>query len=802
MPKILKFFLYVLIFTFVILTGNQPVFAATIPYTITTGIPGQSTTPGATFLTVNFSIDYQSGQMIFSGNPDGTGSTGVDDAAMVWVVERPDGTSASVTFRYDNGCRFISHKPPQDVTSLFKPGINQVQVKLYDICGVFIGSSSLYLVNTNAPDPTPTPTPLPSKTPLILIPGIGGSELKVEEDTIWNKDDGHDGEFNHIYPKDEVVWVNEDKARALGDDDYFDILRLKPDGITDEAKLELTQSIVDLVYQPTIDFFQDNDYIFSQNLFVFPYDWRKDLSLTTSQLDQKIDGILNQTGAERVDIVAHSMGGLVARNYITDASRASKVGKLVEVGVPHLGSVEFLKKLRYGGCLTREFLKRLPFCLGIPSSEIKDVLKNMTGAYQLTPSRKYFDFYTGDGPDYPYPIRDDADLDDNDITGVLNYDQTKTFLTNLDHNTSLFTPAEIFHNLDNLLDNTNGVDVTLIAGSGIDTIGQIIEKYKYSLSGDKIPVQDQIIINGDETVPLYSASLDNPGRNISLKGNSKVYYTKQNHGSLIINGPALNLVRNILNNDSAIPADVSTQPFKLKGKLLGVFSPINIHAYDSSGNHTGLLPNGDFEINIPGSNFNIIGDSKFIFLPDDGIYKIEFEATDQGSFDFRIREFENDTNTQTILYKDIPILVSSRGEAILDTNSSAPPTLQVDQKIINPTAILDQQASNDTTPPEVSIDANPKTLWPPNNKMIDITITGHSSDDHILSTKFFVKDEYGLVKPVITDFNQIIQLQASREGNDKDGRKYTIKAIAEDLAGNVSEAQVEIIVPHDQGDNK
>ena len=165
MPNFFKILTLSFILIYLIFNFAESSLAATLPYTITEGIPGQSTIPGATFLIVDLSIDYQSGQMIFSGNPDGTGSTGVDDAAMVWVVERPDGTSASVTFRYDNGCRFISHKPPQDVTYLFKPGLNQVRVKLYDICGVNIGSSSLYLVNTNAPDPTPTPTPTPSKTP-------------------------------------------------------------------------------------------------------------------------------------------------------------------------------------------------------------------------------------------------------------------------------------------------------------------------------------------------------------------------------------------------------------------------------------------------------------------------------------------------------------------------------------------------------------------------------------------------------------------------------------------------------------
>jgi hypothetical protein len=40
---------------------------------------------------------------------------------------------------------------------------------------------------------------------------------------------------------------------------------------------------------------------------------------------------------------------------------------------------------------------------------------------------------------------------------------------------------------------------------------------------------------------------------------------------------------------------------------------------------------------------------------------------------------------------------------------------------------------------------------------------------------------------------------ASRKGNDKDGRKYTIIVTATDNLGNDITKQIEVIVPHDQG---
>ena len=73
---------------------------------------------------------------------------------------------------------------------------------------------------------------------------------------------------------------------------------------------------------------------------------------------------------------------------------------------------------------------------------------------------------------------------------------------------------------------------------------------------------------------------------------------------------------------------------------------------------------------------------------------------------------------------------------------------------------------------------------------------------YLFSKTFTVEDEYDLIEPPISDFNQTIKLEARREGSDLDGRVYAIKAVAEDLAGNKTEQQIQVIVPHDQRDRK
>ena len=83
---------------------------------------------------------------------------------------------------------------------------------------------------------------------------------------------------------------------------------------------------------------------------------------------------------------------------------------------------------------------------------------------------------------------------------------------------------------------------------------------------------------------------------------------------------------------------------------------------------------------------------------------------------------------------------------------------------------------------------------------MDVTVIGSSSDEHLHKTSIYVEDEYNLVEPAVSGFGQTIQLEAARNGSDNDGRKYIIEVVAEDLAGNITEKHVEVIVPHDQGE--
>ena len=55
-------------------------------------------------------------------------------------------------------------------------------------------------------------------------------------------------------------------------------------------------------------------------------------------LAREVDGVLRETGSARVDLVGHSMGGLVIRAFLAEASNHEAVRRVVTLGTPHAGS--------------------------------------------------------------------------------------------------------------------------------------------------------------------------------------------------------------------------------------------------------------------------------------------------------------------------------------------------------------------------------------------------------------------------------------------------------------------------------
>jgi hypothetical protein len=114
----------------------------------------------------------------------------------------------------------------------------------------------------------------------------------------------------------------------------------------------------------------------------------------------------------------------------------------------------------------------------------------------------------------------------------------------------------------------------------------------------------------------------------------------------------------------------------------------------------------------------------------------------------------------------------------------------------------------DKTAPIINLSASPTSIWPPDGRTVNVTISGDGSDaaSGLSSVSYAVSDEYGssLAIPARTlsgasaTWEDVLGVEASRNGEDLDGRLYRVTATLTDAAGHTSTVSVDIIVPHDQ----
>ncbi|MBI2330130.1 hypothetical protein HYU94_01965 [Candidatus Daviesbacteria bacterium] len=587
----------------------------------------------------------------------------------------------------------------------------------------------------------------PPRLPVIFIPGIGGSEFKATNNIFWvDQDNGHGGKYTHAYAKDEKIWVNQNEAAALGNDDYFDVLKLKTDGITPEADLSLTGDLTSFGYSDIDSVFTGMGYTKGTNYFVFPYDWRKDVRTTKDSLDALIESAKTASGQSQVNLVVHSMGGLVARYYISDASKAAKVNKLIELGVPHLGATSALKTLMYGTALQKNVFGFIP--LGIPASEIKDIAQNTPSIFQLLPSGKYFSFYDNSNSNYPFPFRDDRDMDNDKVTGILNFDQIKSLLSNLSYNMVIFGIGEQFHNsYDTILSQNNNIKTYEIVGTGQPTLGQINETWWVTWPINLLPKKDELFVNGDNTVPLYSASLKNDSLDIS--GATKIYYVEQKHGDLVSsNGTAMQTVKAILNDDNSLPVEVKDEKIYLEGEQI-TLDDGELDLYDDQNRHCGLNSNGEIEENIPEVTCTTSGNTKHAFVKKKAAkarVKITRKNPSNSSktTNLKKRTYRQDKISKTALYKDIPITEIAKVEFDLDPTLETalsltfyPDSTKPDSTIIAPTSQVSGGPALDQAPPTASIQiSGAKDSSGIYTDPVTITLTGSDTDSGILKIEY------------------------------------------------------------------
>jgi len=86
-------------------------------------------------------------------------------------------------------------------------------------------------------------------------------------------------------------------------------------------------------------------------------DFAGSVDLRADELRARVNEVLQATGAQKVHIIAHSMGGLDARHMIIDKGMTDKVASLTTIGTPHRGTVLADHVIDHGGFLLQEGLR-------------------------------------------------------------------------------------------------------------------------------------------------------------------------------------------------------------------------------------------------------------------------------------------------------------------------------------------------------------------------------------------------------------------------------------------------------------
>jgi pimeloyl-ACP methyl ester carboxylesterase len=196
-------------------------------------------------------------------------------------------------------------------------------------------------------------------------------------------------------------------------------------------EVSIARQYVDLIEDLTECGYREEGDSKEKTLYVLPYDWRKNNAIAARQLAELLERIRAVSGDDaRIAIIAHSMGGLVARYYLEALEFQGHEGRrsvqsLITLGTPHRGSPLALLAAR--GELKRLFLSR---------SQVQRLANSTKFAalYQLLPPR---------GEPFSWDrIPDDAglaplDIYDEVIAGRLglsidNLEQATTFHNELD----------------------------------------------------------------------------------------------------------------------------------------------------------------------------------------------------------------------------------------------------------------------------------------------------------------------------------------------------------------------------------
>lgn len=166
----------------------------------------------------------------------------------------------------------------------------------------------------------------PIRRPLIFVPGIRTSRLAIR------KENGSLEQFWPLMPHEFLIKAKLDKVfryletnirQKAVDNDYDDDVKVVATGLIPFAYDGLIKSILTWGYKPNFDF------------WIFPYDWRQSNRISGHLLTRFIEEKTEGKCHDGVDIISHSMGGIIARAAYLDGA---PIRRTAYIACPHTGS--------------------------------------------------------------------------------------------------------------------------------------------------------------------------------------------------------------------------------------------------------------------------------------------------------------------------------------------------------------------------------------------------------------------------------------------------------------------------------
>lgn len=607
------------------------------------------------------------------------------------------------------------------------------------------------------------------KTPILIIPGVLGTD---------------------IYQGNNLLWAN--PKMSFISDGFMDPLGLNSNLSPIDSDLILGNVIRQRGALGFISHYTDGlinqlassdfGYTEGKDLFTFPYDWRYGVSEdNVNQLKGQINYILTQTdagkAAGKVDIVAHSTGGLLVKKYVMENPTTHGIGKAIFVGVPNLGAPKAIKTLLEGDNFD------VP---GLDPAEMQKIAQNMPVIYDLSPSAQY---YNSLGSYMRVGVLNVFSPSYKDLT----FSQAQDYLKTNHFNSQAIDNSANLHsaNFDNYDLRSEGINLYSIVGCKTSTIGKVLDERDINGTHIDYTPNPDGNFSGDGTVPFGSADS-------LVVDEDKVFFApKVKHGDMLsVNGPLQEIVNLLTGSNLDTKGKILTHNSvqqnpslcQIKGENLKIHSPLAIDIVDQDGNHSGPLPDGSIENSIPGADYEVWGEEKYVFLPTDDSqqYKINVAGTGNGTFTLDDESVDNNIPTQTQVFSNLPVTPALTGTVSLGSGGGQA-TLSIEATptstpvVVGPSSIVNAEQSEDLTAP-VSTSTIAGIMGQPGFYRSNVTVSLTAADQIIpgqeSQTSGLLKTQYNLDGQGYQTYSTSSPIMITTEG------QHSISFFSTDKAGN------------------